>query len=75
MQKSNMPIRVKARANPVLDIINQLYEDEKYTEALSLLRLLRKGIQEQEGKRMIDQLIRICLHSLCEQKLNATSSK
>ena len=42
-----------------LEMINILFQDEKYTEALDGLRLLRKGDKRKEFRRMIDGLIRI----------------
>jgi MYND finger len=47
-------------ANMSLDMINTLYADEKYTEALEGLRLLRETRNEKEFHRMIDGLIESC---------------
>lgn len=51
-----------------LEMINILFQDEKYTEALEGLRLLRKGDKRKEFRRMIDGLIRIIVEKQLEAK-------
>ena len=44
----------------VLDMINVLYKDGKYEEAMNGLRILRKTCNKKEFHRMIDGLIKCC---------------
>jgi len=54
----------------VLEMINMLYGDKKYKEALEGLHLLKSTRKDKKFKELINALI----HS-CEEKLNATSNK
>ena len=42
-----------------LEMVNLLFLDGQYTEALVGLRLLRKSRKDKEGKRLIDGLISV----------------
>lgn len=42
-----------------LEMVNILFLDGQYTEALEGLRLLRKSRKDKKGKRMIDGLISV----------------
>jgi hypothetical protein len=43
-----------------LDMIDILFADEKYTEALEGLQLLKKTRSEKQWHSMIDRLIEVC---------------
>jgi hypothetical protein len=50
----------KTSCSVFLDMIDTLYKDGKYQEALNGLRLLRKTDNNKEFHRMIDGLIQCC---------------
>jgi len=54
-----MPIP-KTACERFLDMIDVLYHDQKYTEAIIGLKLLRKTNSKKEFHQMIDGLIKCC---------------
>ena len=47
-------------AKMTLEMINILYVDKQYTEALEGLRLLRKTNNNKKFRRLVDNLIECC---------------
>ena len=47
-------------AKMTLEMINILYVDKQYTEALEGLRLLRKTNNNKKFRRLVDNLIKCC---------------